>query len=242
MTYVYPSGIRAVGTRKVGADVVEWGWRIENAVSSPSLCVTAFFPLYLTLQCQGCHAPVLHGSRGGLNEANFPPVSWTQWSRSVVTERLPDLMWRASSLGGRSSNSDLPFFVLETADLAGGWFLGMGWSGDWHLQMERYAEKVTVRAGMTNLALCLEPGESFLKPSLLLGRYRGDAAAGGRRPALLPILLDGGRQRFDPTCGSRARSFRPPQRPCDSRPPVAFFMPPTFHAATAHLTFIEKYL
>lgn len=75
VTYSHASGIRAVGARKVRADGVEWFWRIENAGSFPSPCVRAFFPLYLTLPCHGRHAPALHGSRGGLDEADFPPES-----------------------------------------------------------------------------------------------------------------------------------------------------------------------
>lgn len=196
VTYTYPFGLRAVGTKTDAPDAVEWSWRIENRGSNPSPCVTAFFPLSLSFACIGRHAPIVHGSHGGLDDANFPPESWTQWSRTVVTEGLPWMGFRASSTGGRSSNRDFPFFVVEEADRQGGFFVGIGWSGDWHLRMNRQAERMTIAGGMMNLSLSLRPGESFRQPTILLGRYRGCSGDGQRalrrhlRDRVQP-LLDG---------------------------------------------------
>lgn len=188
VAYQYPFDLCAIGTKTVGPNTVEWRWRIENrgTVSSPR--VTAFFPLYLSFGCNGRHAPVLHGSRGGLDDANFPPESWTQWNRSIVTEGLPHPGIQASSAGGRSSNRDLPFFILEDTDRKGGLFLGLGWSGDWHLHMSRETERVSIQAGMRNISLSLRAGESFRQPTVLLGRYAGSAADGQR--ALRAYLRD----------------------------------------------------
>ena len=180
VTYAYPFGLCAVGTKTDAPDAVEWSWRIENRGAVPSPCVTGFCPLNLSFPCCGRYAPVLHGSRGGLDDANFPPASWRQWSQTVVTEGLPWGGFRASSAGGRSSNDDLPFFVAEDADRKGGLFIGIGWSGDWHLRMNRQAERVTIVGGMMNLNLSLRPGESFRQPTILLGRYGGSAGDGQR--------------------------------------------------------------
>jgi alpha-galactosidase len=46
--------------------------------------------------------------------------------------------------------------------------------------MHRQAEAVVIQAGMANLSLSLQPGESFRQPTILLGRYQGDAATGQR--------------------------------------------------------------
>ena len=188
IVYHFDGGLCAVGTKSVSPDAVEWAWRLENRGTAPTPRVTAFNPLWLTLTCQGRHAPVLHGTRGGLDHANFPPESWTQWDRTVVTEGMPWFTFRANSSGGRSSNRDLPFFVLEETNRQGGVFIGIGWSGDWHLEMKRTKEEVLISGGMTNLGLSLRPGESFRQPTILIGRYRGDAAAGQR--ALRHYLRD----------------------------------------------------
>lgn len=193
----FDSGLCAIGTKTVSPDAVEWAWRLENHGAELSPRVMAFHPLCLTLGCRGRHAPVLHGSRGGLDDANYPPDTWTRWSRSVVTEGLPWMPFRASSADGRSSNRDFPFFVLEDADREGGVFMGIGWSGDWHLEMRRTGELVHFAGGMTNLGLRLRPGESFRQPTILLGRYHGDAAAGRR--ALRGYLRD----RVQPRLGGR---------------------------------------
>jgi alpha-galactosidase len=187
IAYRYPFGLVAIGHKVVRQDTVEWTWRLENQGALPSPRVTAFHPLVLSFACQGRLAPVLHGSRGGLDDANYPPESWRQWSCSAVTEGLAQ-KFRASSAGGRSANRDLPFFVVQDTDRQGGLFVGLGWSGDWHLQMSRQAEQVLLQAGMTNLALSLRPGESFGQPSVLLGRFRGSAADGQR--ALRAVLRD----------------------------------------------------
>jgi hypothetical protein len=184
----FDGGLCAVGTKTVSPDAVEWAWRLENRGATATPRVTAFNPLRLTLPCQGRHAPVLHGSRGGLDDANFPPEAWTQWNRAPVTEGMPWAGFRASSAGGRSSNRDLPFFVIEETDRQGGFFLGIGWSGDWHLEMRRTEEEILIVGGMTNLNLSLRPGEAFRQPTILLGRFRGDAAAGQR--ALRQYLRD----------------------------------------------------
>lgn len=188
IVYRFDGGLCAIGTKTVSPEAVEWAWRLENRGPAPTPCITAFNPLWLALACQGRHAPVLHGSRGGLDDASFPPESWTQWSRSAVTEGLPWMGVRASSWGGRSSNRDLPFFVVEQADRQAGFFIGIGWSGDWHLEMRRAKEQVVISGGMTNLGLSLRPGESFRQPTILIGRYTGDAAAGQR--ALRAYLRD----------------------------------------------------
>lgn len=180
LVYVYPFGLCAIGSRSVWGDTVEWSWRIENHGTAISPLVTAFYPLHLTLACEGRHAPMLHGSLGGLDMASFPPDSWRQWTRSAVTEGLPWLGDGAWSAGGRSSNHHFPFFVVEHARRKGGFYFGVGWSGDWRLSMRREAETVAIQAGMMNLSLSLHPGESFRQPTILLGRYQGDAASGQR--------------------------------------------------------------
>lgn len=179
VTYRYGHGLEAEAnvTRCNGTE--EWRWLLRNTGVEPSAAVTKFCPLVLRLSCRGRHAPVLHGCGGGLDSALFPPAAWANWSQTVTTEGLSWQAFVASSAGGRSSNKDLPFFVIEGIDGSGA-YLGLGWSGDWQLSMAREGEVVTVAAGMTHLHLSLLPGESFSQPTVLVGRFTGDAARGQR--------------------------------------------------------------
>lgn len=175
----YPFGIVAEGERTVHGRAVEWQWSLRNTGSEPTPPVSAFRPFSVHFDCRGRLAPTLHGCRGGLDDANFPPYSWSLWKRSILTEGLPS-PWVARSARGRSSNQDLPFFLIENIHRTGGLFVGLGWSGDWDLRMERDEEEVTLHAGMTNLNLTMMPGESFRQPSVLVGEYSGPAAEGFR--------------------------------------------------------------
>ncbi len=187
VTLAYRFGLLAEGRRQRRGDAVEWQWTLRNTGSEPTPPVTAFRPLSARFTCRGRFAPTLYGCRGGLDDACFPPVSWSLWQKSIITEGLPS-PWVAHSAGGRSSNHDLPFFILENPDRSSGWFVGLGWSGDWDLRMERQAEEVSVHAGMTHLNLVLRPGEAFRQPSVLIGAYTGPASAGFR--ALRRYLRD----------------------------------------------------
>lgn len=179
LTVVYPYGLLAKATWQRRGAAVEWHWQLENSGSQPTPPVTAFRPLSMRIACSGRQAPTLHGCRGGLDDACFPPFSWSLWHKSILTEGLPS-PWVAHSGRGRSSNHDLPFFILENPQHTGGWFIALGWSGDWDLRMERFQEQVTLHAGMTNLNLALLPGEVVRQPSVLIGEFTGGAAQGFR--------------------------------------------------------------
>jgi hypothetical protein len=184
---IYPYGLQVEGTRQVRGRVVEWQWQLRNTGDQPTPPVSAFRPFAVQLACRGRFAPVLHGCRGGLNDSNYPPASWTLWKRSILTEGLPN-PWVPQSASGRSSNQDLPFFIIENHERSGGWFVGLGWSGDWNLRMDRREETVSFDAGMSHLNLVLMPGETFRQPSVLVGEYSGPVSAGFR--ALRNYLRD----------------------------------------------------
>ena len=183
----YRYGIVAEGLCQPRGTAVEWQWNLRNEGTEPTPPVSAFRPFVVRLTCRGHLAPRLHGSRGGLDDACFPPVSWSLWNKSIISEGLPN-PWVAVSGRGRSANHDLPFFVLEDKGRDGGLFIVLGWSGDWDLRMERQVEEVVIHAGMTHLNLTLMPGESVRQPSVLVGVYHGAVAAGFR--ALRNTLRD----------------------------------------------------
>ncbi len=180
VVHQYRCGLEAVGTKTGSREIAEWRWQLRNAGWQKSPTVTGFYPLYLELPCCGRLSPWLHGSRGGLDEAVFPPAAWTQWTQARVTEAGDWTLLPVGSAHGRSSNDHLPFFVLEKMDRRGGFVIGLGWSGDWNVSLRRSGEVCTLSGGMTHLGLQLEPGETFLQPTVLIGTYRGDASAGQR--------------------------------------------------------------
>jgi alpha-galactosidase len=177
--YCYDFGLRAAGKKRSTADgITEVFWRLHNDGQTVSPPVTDFRPLSLDIPCQGRLVPRIHSSSGGLNSPLFPPTSWVQRSHRIPIGGLWGL--RFSSEGGRSSNRDFPFFVIENPPFMeeGGLVIALGWSGNWELLMDRDKNHITVRGGIPGMNLRILPGESFLQPTVLLGRYRGGAEKG----------------------------------------------------------------
>jgi len=72
---------------------------------------------------------------------------------------------------GRSSAAWLPFLNLQTG--TDGLIVALGWSGQWHMTAARDGAEVRVRAGMDDLRLRLDPGETIRTPRVLLVHWRG---------------------------------------------------------------------
>lgn len=76
------------------------------------------------------------------------------------------------SVGGRSSESWLPFFNLQTADQ--GVVTAIGWSGQWAAQLSRgESDAISLRAGMERTQISLHPGEEIRTPSVALIFWEG---------------------------------------------------------------------
>ena len=76
------------------------------------------------------------------------------------------------SAGGRSSETWLPFFNLQTSDQ--GAVVAIGWSGQWaaHLSRDKN-DALSLRAGMERTHLSLSPGEEIRMPSAALIFWEG---------------------------------------------------------------------
>jgi alpha-galactosidase len=83
--------------------------------------------------------------------------------------------------GGRSSDQVLPFFHFVSVDAKTSFWVGIGWSGSWRLELVPTADGVhiAVRQNATNLHL--RPRESIRTPSVLLLRYKGQESFGYNR-------------------------------------------------------------
>jgi len=85
-----------------------------------------------------------------------------------------------SAAGGRSSNRDLPFFLVHNDQESDGLFVGVGWSGQWqaHLEASNPARPLGLTVEMPGLAARLAPGERIMSPSILIGTYHGEMSRG----------------------------------------------------------------
>jgi len=94
---------------------------------------------------------------------------------------------RMAAGGGRSSNSWLPFFNLESGHK--GVITAVGWSGQWGAEFARQGDgPVRMRAGMELMHLKLRPGEGIRTPRMLLVFWQKDRQAGHN--LLRQLLLD----------------------------------------------------
>jgi alpha-galactosidase len=81
---------------------------------------------------------------------------------------------------GRSSDRDLPFFLIHAQNPDEGVFLGVGWSGQWQATIDgsKIKQGLHITAEMPDMNLALPPGEKIFSPSILLGTYHGEMTGG----------------------------------------------------------------
>jgi alpha-galactosidase len=91
-----------------------------------------------------------------------------------VTEELgKGATLNMATCGGRSSNTWLPFFNLDTGGT--GVIVAIGWSGQWAARVAHAADGViSLRAGMEKTHLRLHPGEEIRTPRMLVLFWQGD--------------------------------------------------------------------
>ncbi len=85
--------------------------------------------------------------------------------------------------GGRSSNGDLPFFLVRDTQADWGLAVGLGWSGQWHAVAE-YAERdgrVRLSAGIQPVHFRCPPGDQFRTCAALLVPFSGPEENGANR-------------------------------------------------------------
>jgi len=92
--------------------------------------------------------------------------------RPLETELKVGTTKQISAAGGRPTNSDLPYFNLETGN--GGTIVAMGWPGQWAAQFICSEQGLRLAAGQELTHLVLHPGEEIRTPLVALQFYRGD--------------------------------------------------------------------
>lgn len=85
----------------------------------------------------------------------------------------PGVTKRITTSGGRSTNSDMPYFNLEWP--GGGVLLAYGWPGQWAAEFSRdQVATLRVRGGQELTHLVLAPGEEIRTPLAVMQFYEGD--------------------------------------------------------------------
>jgi alpha-galactosidase len=163
---------------------IVYGGRIENIGLQNVDHLTRLLSYDLEFKpLQKIGDPSIHITKGGAAFNFYPPAAWT-----VREQRLfgPGEIILDSGPTGRSSDVELPFFVVEDGDRSSGIFGGIEWSSLWHLEFKRQEgppeeqygawgpdKSFIIRGGISNVDLSLRPGETFFIPRVLLGFYEG---------------------------------------------------------------------
>ncbi len=93
--------------------------------------------------------------------------------RPLADELGPGEDMHITTAGGRSSNSDLPYFNIEWPEE--GVMVAIGWPGQWAAQFTRDDENgLRVRAGQELTHFTLHPGEEVRTPLIVLQFWQGD--------------------------------------------------------------------
>ena len=149
-------------------NAVEYSWIFENKGTQPTKAVADVAALDVTIS--NASQKELTRSTGGLDG----PTGFVT-SQSGLTQSIT-----LSADTGRSSNKDLPLWVIHDTATNSGKYMGVGWSGQWEADFRpvtgQNASRLTV--GMSNLNIALPVGERIVSPSVLVGDYQGNARAG----------------------------------------------------------------
>lgn len=181
----HPSGLEV--TRMVRRfeefDAAEYSLRLKNVGSLPLSPVEALQALSLVFSGGMQDGSRVIASGGGLMDGYLPPRSFAirecRFAPTVRDAGTVDL----GTEGGRSSNKDLPFFFVHHEALGEGLFVALGWSGQWSASIQRdpASEALSLKAGIPDIQIALDPGEEIEGPTVLVGFFTGSAIDGANR-------------------------------------------------------------
>lgn len=147
---------------------VEYRWIFENQGTQSTKPITDVAALDLTIG--NASQMELTSSTGGLPEATGFVTSTSMLAKPVML----------SADTGRSSNKNLPLWIIHDKAAKTGKFMGVGWSGQWEANFRpiagQDASRLTIAMPGTNIAL--PDGQRIISPSVLVGDYQGNAQAG----------------------------------------------------------------
>ena len=153
---------------------IEFRWIFANESKSPSKPLTHVEALDLNADLGNRPFTVFHSFGGSAAQAMDDP------NLGFALKETNGGVTVLSGNEGRSSDRDLPFFLVHARNPEEGIFVGVGWSGQWKATIDGAKNKqpLHITAEMPDMDLSLPPGEKIVSPSILLGSYQGRIADG----------------------------------------------------------------
>lgn len=155
-------------------DAVEWILRLENTGAANSAEISDVRECCLDFRFPKAGLTVHYSNGSFPSRSDFAPVD-----KAMVPGDSLALRPR----GGRSSETVMPFFNLESPASAQGVVMAIGWTGTWRCLMTAPTSRdLAVQSGLDNFASYLEPGESIRLSSVALCFWQGnDSYIGNNR-------------------------------------------------------------
>ncbi len=161
------TGLKVTATAAAFDDfpAVEWLLRFENTGTKDSPILENVQALDIVLGTENRQAVVLDQIRGD----DCSPQSFLPVERPLKTGDTVSL----APVGGRSSDTTFPFFNLDCGNE--GFFIAIGWTGQWAAKINRAKDgSVRLQSGMELTHLRLRPGEAIRTPRIMLMYWSGN--------------------------------------------------------------------
>lgn len=167
-TYTDPATglvVRCTAVEYAHFPTVEWTLSFKNTGTHDTPILAGILPLDTRLQGSSEGEFLLHHFIGSICAPNdYEPLEDTLG---------PDASQRITTQGGRPTNSDLPYFNIETG--GGGVIAVISWAGQWAAQFTRDAgHSLRLTGAQECTAFRLHPGEEVRSPLVVLQFYKGD--------------------------------------------------------------------
>ena len=161
--------VRAVATIYTDTPGVDWTLYFTNRGDSPSPILEKVRAVDMKLPLESTQTGSeqlvtlhrLHGSSAGVQD-------WLPFDEDLSPGQRIDF----APVQGRSSKGACPFFNLDCGKT--GVITAIGWTGQWKTSVERSEKSVRLQAGMQNLHLSLQPGETIRSPRILQVYWQGN--------------------------------------------------------------------
>ncbi len=146
---------------------VEWTVYVKNVSSTDSPMIQNLEAINTTLRCGSDGEFVLHHNTGS-------PCTPTDYQPHETKLGPNDSIW-ITTAGGRSTNTNLPYFDIERP--GGGTIIVLGWPGQWAATFTRdKTNGLRVVGGQELTHFVLHAGEEVRTPLVVMQFYEGDAA------------------------------------------------------------------
>jgi alpha-galactosidase len=160
--------VRAVATIYTDTPGVDWMVHFTNRGNRPSAILEKVCAVDIALPIKGDNQVTLHRLYGSSAGA----LDWLPYDEILPPGKRIDF----APIQGRSSKGASPFFNLDCDGT--GVITAIGWTGQWKSSISRgkddaNGESVRLQAGMQNLRLKLEPGETIRSPRILQLYWQG---------------------------------------------------------------------